>query len=74
VLSKRRNRLSDSLFETLLLLEVNGFSSIFLKNLAPSISFPLMLIFDQSFQSGTIPDIWKTATASFQEGLQLCSK
>jgi len=40
----------------------DGFSSIFLKNLAPSISFALMLIFDQSFQSGTIPDIWKTAT------------
>jgi len=48
----------------------DGFSSIFLKNLAPSISFPLMLIFDQSFQSGTIPDIWKTATITpvFKKG------
>jgi len=40
----------------------DGFSSVFLKNLAPSISVPLMLIFCQSFQSGAIPDIWKTAT------------
>jgi len=40
----------------------NGLSSVFLKNLAPTISFPLMLIYCQSFQSGTIPDMWKTAT------------
>ena len=49
----------------------DGLSSAFLKNLAPSISFPLMLIFSQSFQCGIIPDIWRTAivTPVFKKGL-----
>ena len=45
----------------------NGLSSVFLKNLAPTISFPLMLIYCQSFQSGTIPEIWKAEAKLFWE-------
>jgi len=40
----------------------DGLLSAFLKKVASGISFPLMLIFSQSFQCGKIPDIWKTAT------------
>jgi len=51
--------------------EPDGLSSVFLKKLAPSISFPLMLIFSQSFQCGIIPDIWRNAivTPVFKKGL-----
>jgi hypothetical protein len=40
---------------------LDGLSSVFLKGLAAGIAFPLMLIFSQSFQSGQLPDVWKTA-------------
>lgn len=49
----------------------DGLSSFFLKQLAESISFPLMLIFSQSFECGNLPDIWKSAivTPVFKKGL-----
>ena len=49
----------------------DGLSSAFLKKVASSISFPLMLIFSQSFQCGKIPDICQTAivTPVFKKGL-----
>jgi len=39
----------------------DGLPSFFIKILVDSISFPLMLIFSQSFESCKVPDIWKTA-------------
>lgn len=42
----------------------DGLSSSFLKGLAASISFPLMLIFSQSFQTGQLPEVWKTAVVT----------
>jgi hypothetical protein len=42
----------------------DGLSSMFLKGLAAGIAFPLMLIFSQSFQSGQLPDVWKTAVVT----------
>jgi hypothetical protein len=49
----------------------DGFNSLFLKNIASSIAFPLMLIFNQSFCSGSLPSIWKHAivTPVFKKGL-----
>ena len=49
----------------------DGLSSSFIKNVAEGVSYPLMLIFDQSFCSGKLPDIWKTAvvTPIFKKGL-----
>jgi len=49
----------------------DGLSTFFLKNLSGSIAFPLLLIFNQSFQSGRLPAIWKHAviTPVFKKGL-----
>jgi len=37
----------------------DGLTSFFLKNLAPSLSFPLSILFTTSFVTGEVPDIWK---------------
>jgi len=49
----------------------DGLSTFFLKNISGSIAFPLLLIFNQSFQSGKLPAIWKHAviTPVFKKGL-----
>jgi hypothetical protein len=49
----------------------HGLSAFFLKNVSVSVAFPLILIFNQSFQSGVLPAIWKHATVTpvFKKGL-----
>jgi ribonucleases P/MRP protein subunit RPP40 len=42
----------------------DGLSSAFVKGIGAGIAFPLMLIYNQSFQSGKIPAIWKTAVVT----------
>jgi len=42
----------------------DGLSSVFIKSLSDGIAFPLMLIFAQSMQSSTVPEIWKTAVVT----------
>jgi len=39
----------------------DGLLLALLKKLAPSTAFPLMLIFQQSFQCAQIPTVWKSA-------------
>ena len=39
----------------------DGLSAFFIKNIEFGICFPLMLIFNLSFQRGKLPDIWKSA-------------
>jgi hypothetical protein len=39
----------------------DGLTTFFLKNVSGSLAFPLMLVFNQSFQSGKLPSIWKHA-------------
>ena len=39
----------------------DGFSSDFLKTLAPAIAFPLSLLYDMSMRMGHMPLVWKTA-------------
>ena len=39
----------------------DGLPLALLKKLAPSTAFPLMLIFQQSFQCAQIPTVWKSA-------------
>ena len=39
----------------------DGFPAFFLKSLAPSIAFPLSLLFEMSMSTGHIPLVWKTA-------------
>jgi len=49
----------------------DGYSAVFLKNLASSIAFPLTILFNESFCTGTIPSVWKQAMVvpSFKKGL-----
>jgi len=51
----------------------DGLTSMFLKNLAPSLALPLSILFSSSFDSGNLPDIWKMATVTpvFKKG-QTC--
>ena len=39
----------------------DGFPAFFLKSLAPTIAFPLSLLFEMSMSTGHIPLVWKTA-------------
>lgn len=39
----------------------DGIPSVFIKNCASSLALPLCLIFNKSFESGTVPSRWKTA-------------
>ena len=49
----------------------DGYSSSFLKSLAPSIALPLCLIFASSFENGSLSSIWRTAvvTPVFKKGV-----
>jgi len=48
----------------------DGLPALFLKNLAPSLSFPLSILFSSSFALGELPDVWKMATVTpiFKKG------
>ncbi len=48
----------------------DGLSAAFLRNLAPSLSLPLSILFHNSFNAGDLPDIWKMAiiTPIFKKG------
>lgn len=48
----------------------DGYCAYFLKNIASPLSFPLSLLFSQSFVSGDIPNIWRQAivTPVFKKG------
>ncbi len=49
----------------------DGLTPAFVKSLSDGITFPLMLIFAQSFHSGKLPDDWKKVIVSpvFKKGL-----
>ena len=49
----------------------DGYSAMFIKNLASSIAFPLTILFNESFCAGIIPSVWKQALIipSFKKGL-----
>ena len=49
----------------------DGLTAFFLKHVSEAVAFPLTLIFNQSFQSGTLPATWKHAivTPAFKKGL-----